>query len=111
MDTWILVADDSHASLLVQSSVGSLHQIESWDCLSDRVEEQNHFACDIARRIESLQTDFDQLVVAAPPSLLRNLSVAFGDSLNSRVAAGLARDLTGLSSRQLRSELSDLISA
>ena len=108
MDTWILVADDHHASLLVQSSVGSLHEIESWDrcdCLPDG---PLIFANEIAERIDSLQTDFDQLVVVVPPSFLENLSRAFGDGLNARVCAGLARDLTSLSCRQLRSELHEL---
>jgi protein required for attachment to host cells len=109
MDTWILVADELHAALLVQSTVGSLHEIESWDCHCDA--EQQSFVCEIARRIESLQTDFDSLVVAAPPSLLENLSLAFGDSLNGRVAAELAKDLSQLSSRELRSQLQELIPA
>lgn len=106
MDTWILVADEDHATLMVQSSVGSLHEIESWDCQTPAA-----FAKDIARSIEALQTDFDQLVVAAPPGLLHNLSLAFGDSLNARVAAGLARDLTRLGSRELRAQISELIPA
>ena len=107
MDVWILVADEQHAALLVQSTVGSLHEIESWDCASALAEDQSVFAAEIARGIESLQTDFDSLVVAAPPSLLENLSIAFGDGLNARVAAGLARDLTRLSARELRSELGE----
>ena len=90
MDTWILVADEVHAALLVQSSVGSLHEIESWDCPDPGAQQRLTYASDIARRIESLKTDFDSLVVAAPSSLLHDLSIAFGDPLNSRVAAELA---------------------
>lgn len=108
MDTWILVADDHHASLMVQSCVGSLHEIESWDRCDQCPDGQLTFAREIAERIDSLQTDFDNLVVAAPPSFLENLSMAFGDSLNARVCAGLARDMTNLSCRQLRSELHEL---
>ena len=108
MDTWILVADDHHASLMVQSSVGSLHEIESWDRCAECLDGQVQFAIEIAQRIDTLQTDFDNLVVAAPPSFLENLSLAFGDSLNARVCAGLARDLTSLNCRELRSELHDL---
>lgn len=108
MDTWILVADDHHASLMVQSCVGSLYEIESWDRCDQCPDGQLTFAREIAERINSLQTDFDNLVVAAPPSFLENLSLAFGDSLNARVCAGLARDLTNLNSRQLRSELHEL---
>jgi len=105
MDTWILVADEQHAALLVQSPVGSLHEIESWDCPSH---DKMQFAHAIARRIESLQTDFDQLVVAAPASLLEDLSLAFGANLNGKIAAELARDLSNLSIKQLRSQLQDL---
>lgn len=108
MDTWILVADELHAALMVQSSVGSLHEIECWDCASDCPDDHRKFAGEIARRIEFQQTDFDHLVVAAPPSLLENLSVAFGDTLNGKLAAGLARNLTRLSPKQLRSELREL---
>ncbi len=109
MDTWILVADELHAALLVQSSVGSLHEIESWDCVCGCNKHQQSYADEIARGIESLQTDFDSLVVAAPPCLLQNLSAAFGDTLNGRIAAELARNLTHLSSRQLRSQLQGLM--
>lgn len=111
MDTWILIADEAHASLLVQSSVGSLHEIESWDCPEAGVRPPLAFAEDIARRIESLQADFDSLVVAAPSSLLEQLSVAFGDSLNGRVAAELARNLTCLSRRELRQQLTQWMPA
>lgn len=107
METWILVADEAHAALLVQSPMGSLHEIECWDCTAGSQE----LARDIARSIETLQTDFDQLVVAAPPTFLERLSLAFGDSLNARVAAGLARDLTHLTTRQIRQELHQLIPA
>ncbi|MBT9585220.1 host attachment protein [bacterium] len=109
MDTWILVADEVHATLLVQSSVGSLHEIESWDC--PQAQQRFSYASDIARRIESLQTDFDSLVVAAPSSLLQDLSIAFGDTLNARIAAELAQNLTHLSSRELRTQLEELIPA
>ena len=102
MDTWILVADKLHASLMVQSCVGSLHEIESWACDS-----QMELANAIAARINEMQQEFDSLVVAAPPELLVDLSVAFGESLNGKVAAGLARDLMQLNPKQVRSELSE----
>ena len=105
MDTWILVADEHHAALLVQSSTGALHEIESWDCDSGSREEQMQFASEIAKRIDALQTDFDSLVVAAPPRFLEDLSAAFGDTVNGKVAAELARDLTRLNCKELRSEL------
>ena len=111
METWILVADEQHAALLVQSSVGSLHEIETWDCIIESPDSELDFADKIARRVECLQTDFDNLVVAAPPQLLWNLSIAFGDNLNGKVAAGLARDLTQLSCKQLRSELYQTLTA
>lgn len=65
VDSWILIADEAHASLLVQSSVGSLHEIESWDCSEAGVRPPLAFAEDIARCIESLQADFDSLASAS----------------------------------------------
>jgi protein required for attachment to host cells len=105
METWILMADEAQASLLVQSSYGPFYEIEQWRRQQHSVE---RFAEEVVTRVQSLQSHFDALVMAAPPQVLDQLGRAIPAELQGKVKAQHARYLTHLSQRELRQELAPL---
>jgi len=108
METWILMADEAQASLVVRSAYGPCYEIENW---KRRAESPQIFAEQVAARIQSLQGHFDQLVVAAAPSILDPLCSALSVDLRRKLVHRCARYLTHLSQRELKQELQALIPA
>lgn len=106
METWILMADEGQASLVVRSAYGPCYEIESW---KRRADSTQAFAGQIARRIQSLQGHFDQLVVAAAPSILDSLYSSLSHALRGKSVHRCARYLSPLSQRELKEELQALI--
>ncbi len=103
-EKWFLLADEKCASLVVPSTYGPYYAIEDWRRQADPQE----FAAQVATRLGSLHSHFDQLVVAAPPAVLERLQRAYPDELRSKIGAEHPRYLTHLSPRELRQELSAL---
>lgn len=102
METWILMADEQEASLVVRSLYGPCYRIETW---KRRGEAAQIFAEQVAAGVSALRSHFDALVVAAGPNLLDPLSRALPPSL---VVRKVSRYLTHLSSRELSQELAVL---
>ena len=103
-ETWFLLADEKRASLVVPSTYGPFYEIEDWRRQADSQE----FAAQVAARLGSLHSHFDQLVVAAPPAMLERLQRAYPEELRCKIGAEHPRYLTHLSPRELRQELSCL---
>ena len=105
METWIVIADETQASLMVRSTYGPFYEIEKWKRTSHSPEK---FTQQIADRLRELQSHFDDLVVAAPPTVLERLCRALP---SVKVTAQYPRYLTHLSQRELGQELRQLCSA
>ena len=103
-ETWFLLADEARASLVVPSAYGPYYEIEDWRRQTD----PQDFADQVASRLSTLHSHFDQLVVAAPPAVLERLERAYPDELRQKIGAQHPRYLTHLSPRELRQELSHL---
>ena len=103
-ETWFLLADEKRASLVVPSAYGPYYEIEDWRRQADIQD----FAVQVASRLSSLHSHFDQLVVAAPPAMLERLQRAYPEELRCKIGAEHPRYMTHLSPRELRQELSCL---
>ena len=106
METWTVIADETNASLLVQSNYGPFYEIESWKGHGNHPKEE--FTRQIAARLHDLEGNFDRLIVAAPAAVLDRFRHAFPPALSRKVAAH-PRHLTHLSRRELRQELHQLM--
>ncbi len=105
METWTVIADETHASLLVRSNYGPFYEIETWKRNSLTHEA---FAQLIGGRLQELQSHFDKLVVAAPPAMLDRLCTSFPKELGRKVSGQYPRYLTHLSQRELGQQLREL---
>ena len=103
METWILMADEQEACLVVRSLYGPCYRIETW---KRRGEAAQIFAEQVAAAVYTLRSHYDALVVAAGPSLLEPLCSALPTQL---VVHRVSRYLNHLSSRELSQELAVLI--
>jgi protein required for attachment to host cells len=108
METWIVIADETQASVVVRSTYGPFYKIETWRRSGYSAD---YFARQIAQRLVELQGHFDELVVAAPPAVLDRLRQALPSGLAVKVSAQYPRYLTQLSQRELGQELGQLCPA
>lgn len=108
METWILMADEAQASLVVRSAYGPVYEIENWRRGGDS---PGRFAQLVAGRLQALHGHFDWLVLAASPTFLDFLCAALSPEVRDKLAARAVRYMTHLSQRELRQELQELCPA
>ncbi len=136
MNTWILVADGSRANLFLRAKDNRLEKLEGWDNPEGRLagsdsetdslgsarpgssmtpptDPKRHSQVVFARQLASVLKDrssaYDRLLLVAAPKFLGDLRPLLDESVQKKIAAEFAKDLTQLSAHELAPHLDKLM--